>query len=167
MVPLMVDGTDSTDFFRYWLDQWYAMAANWAAGGRVTNSFIIRQTLTPLKVGGSYTLSFAMKGTGMRDAQATVAYLGANENTPTKFTPSGRGVKAIKDEAHEELYEVEKFSNSAQWKTVKKTFTVRFKDKTIKSLDATTLAILEFRFELDQYLGSCEIADVQVKLDGK
>ena len=40
-------------------------------------------------------------------------------------------------------------------------------DKTIKSLDTTTLAVLEFRFELEQYLGTCEIADVQVKLDGK
>ena len=167
MVPLMVDGADTTDFFRYWLDQWYAMAANYGAVGRVTNSFIIRQTLTPLKVGGSYTLSFSMRGGGMRDSQATVAYLGANENKPTKFTPSGRGVKAVKDEAHEELYEVEKFSNTAQWRTVKKSFTVHFRDKTIKSLDTTTLAILEFRFELDQYAGFCEIADVQVKLDGR
>jgi len=167
MVPLMVDGVDSIDFFRYSWDQWYPTAAGYGGSGRVTNSFIIRQTLTPLKVGGNYTLSFAMKGGGMRDAQATVAYLGANENSPTKFTPSGRGVKAVKDENHEELYETEKFSNSPQWKTVKKTFTVHFRDRNIKSLEATTLAILEFRFELEQYLGSCEIADVQLKLDGK
>ena len=164
MVPLMVDGVDSVDFFRYWWDQWYAMPANWSAGGRVTNSFVIRQNLTPLKVGGNYTLSFAAKGGGIRDGQATVGYLGANENTPTKFTVAGRGMKAIKDEAHEEIYETEKFSNNAQWKTVKKTFTVHFRDKTIKSLDVTTLALLEFKFELDQYTGFCEIADVQVIL---
>ena len=162
MVPLMVDGADTTDFFRYWWDQWYPMPANWAAGVRVTNSFIIRQDLIPLTVGASYTLSFVVKGAGIRDGQATVAFLGANENKPTKFTPSGRGSKAVKDEAHEEIYETEKFSNNAQWKTVKKTFTIRFKDKSIKSLDVTTHAILEFRFELDQYTGSCEIADVQL-----
>ncbi|MEO6739597.1 MAG: VCBS repeat-containing protein [Chthoniobacteraceae bacterium] len=164
MVPLMVDGADSVDFFRYWWDQWYPMKANWAAGVRATNSFVIRQDLLPLKVGGNYTLSFAMKGAGIHDGQATVAFLGANENTPTKFAVAGRGMKAVKDEAHEEIYEVEKFSNSAQWKTVKKSFTVRFKDKTIKSLAATTLAILEFKFELDQYSGSCEIGDVQLKV---
>ena len=164
MVPLMVDGADSVDFFRYWWDQWYPMKANWAAGVRATNSFVIRQDLLPLKVGGNYTLSFAMKGAGIHDGQATVAFLGANENTPTKFAVAGRGMKAVKDEAHEEIYEVEKFSNSAQWKTVKKSFTVRFKDKTIKSLATTTLAILEFKFELDQYTGSCEIGDVHLKL---
>ena len=164
MTPLIVDGADSVDFFRYWWDQWYPMTANWSAGGRVTNSFVIRQTLTPLKVGGNYTLSFSMKGAGIRDGQATVGYLGANENTPTKFTVAGRGMKAIKDEAHEEIYETEKFSNSPQWKTVKKSFPVKFRDKTIKSLDVTTLAIIEFKFELEQYSGFCEIADVQLTL---
>ena len=167
MVPLMVVGADAIDFFHYSWDHWQPMPAGWAGDNRVTNSFIIRQTLTPLKVGGNYTLTFAMKANGMRDSQATVAYLGANENVPTKFVPSGRGVKAVKDEAHEERYEVEKFASSQQWKTVKKTFTVQFSGKGIKALDATTLAILEFRFELEQYAGFCEIADVQLKLDGK
>ena len=37
MTPLIVDGVDSVDFFRYWWDQWYPMNANWSAGGRVTN----------------------------------------------------------------------------------------------------------------------------------
>jgi hypothetical protein len=164
MVPLMVDGADSVRFFHYSWDQWYPLAAGSESGDRVTNSFIIRQNLTPLKVGGTYTLSFAMKGAGIRDGQATVAYLGANENKPTKFVPAGRGLKAVKDEAHEEIYETEKFSNSAQWKTIKKTFTVQFRDKSIKVLDVTTLAVLECKFELDQYTGSCEIADVQLTL---
>jgi hypothetical protein len=165
MVPLIVDGVDSVDFFRYWWDQWYPMAANWSAGGRVTNSFVIRQNLTPLKVGSTYTLSFSLRGSGIRDGQATVAYLGANENKPTKFTSAGRGMKAVKDEAHEEIYETEKFSNTGTWKTVRKTVPVRFRDKSIKVLDVTTLAILEFRFELDQYTGFCEIADVQLTPD--
>ena len=165
MVPLMVDGVDSVDFFRYSWDQWYAMPANWGGSGRVTNSFIIRQNLLPLKVGGTYTLSFAVKGNGIRDGVATVAYLGANENKPTKFAKAGRGMKAVKDEAHEEIYETEKFSGGAQWKTVKKSIPIRFRDKTIKILDVATLAIIEFRFELEQYTGTCEIADVKLILD--
>jgi len=165
MVPLIVDGTDVVDFFRYSWDQWIPVAAGSYSGGRVTNSFIIRQNLAPLKVGGTYTLSFAMKGAALRDGRATVGYLGANENKPTKFIPAGRGLKAVKDEAHEEIYETEKFSPGTQWKTVKKTFTVHFRDRSIKVLDVTTLAILEFKFELDQYMGSCEIADVQLTLD--
>ena len=165
MVPLIVDGVEAVDVFRYWWDQWYAMPANWSAAARVTNSFIIRQNVAPLKVGGTYTLSFAVKGNGIRDGVATVAYLGANENKPTKFAKAGRGMKAVKDEAHEEIYETEKFSNSAQWKTMKKSVPIRFKDKTIKALDVTTLAVLEFRFELEQYTGTCEIADVKLTLD--
>lgn len=162
MAPLVVDGAESVDFFRYWWDEWYPMPADWAAASRVTDSFLIRQNLTPLKVGATYQLSFKMKGAGIRDGQVTVAYLGANENTPTKFSVAGRGSKAVKDEAHEEIYEEEKFSSSTQWKTVEKTFSVRFRDKAIKALDVTTLAIIEFKFELEQYLGFCEIADVQL-----
>lgn len=162
MVPLIVDGRDDVDFFRYWWDEWYPMHADWASAVRPTNSFVIRQNLTPLKVGSAYTLSFKVKGAGIKEGMATVAYLGANENTPTKFQANvgGRGFKAIKDEAHEETYETEKFSSTAQWRTVEKTFSVRFRDKMIKKLDVTTLAIIEFKFELEQYLGFCEIADV-------
>ena len=43
------------------------------------------------------------------------------------YTGTARGMKAVKDEAHEEIYETEKFSNNAQWKTVKKTINVRFR----------------------------------------
>jgi hypothetical protein len=170
MVPLVVDGDmggDTKEFFRYWWDEWYPMKADWAAADRVTNSFVIRQDLTPLKVGATYALKFNVKGVGIKEGQATVGILGANENTPTKFSAAGRGSKALKDEAHEEIYESEKFSSSAQWKAVEKVFTVRFKDRAIKALDTTTLAILEFKFELDQYLGVCEIADVQVVPQGK
>ncbi len=164
MVPLVIDGADNTDFFRYWWDQWHPMQAGWAGGIRVTNAYTIRQNLLPLKVGGSYTLSFAVKGSGIRGGEATVAYLGANENVATKFTAVGRGKKAVKDEAHEEIYEVEKFNDSGPWKKVRKTFTVHFKDKTIKKQDVTTLAILEFKFELEQYTAFCEIADVKLTL---
>lgn len=164
MAPLVVDGADSVDFFRYWWDEWYPMPADWAASSRVTDSFLIRQNLTPLKVGSQYELKFNVRGVGIRDGQCTVAYLGANENTPTKFVANsgGRGSKAQKDETHEENYEIEKFSSSAQWKPVTKTFSVRFRDKAIKALDVTTLAIIEFRFELEQYAGYCDIADVQL-----
>ncbi|MEQ1860484.1 MAG: VCBS repeat-containing protein [Chthoniobacteraceae bacterium] len=164
MVPLGVDGADSTDFFRYWWDQWYPISSGWAGSTRTTESFLIRQNLIPLKVGATYQLSFKVRGTTIKEGVATVAYLGANENVPTKFAANsgGRGSKALKDEAHEEIHEVEKFTSSAQWKTVEKTFSVRFRDKSIKALDTTTLAIIEFKFELPQYTGVCEIADVQV-----
>ena len=162
MEELTVDGTDRDDFFRYWLDEWVPINAPWAGADRSASTFMIRQQLGALQTGATYHLSFKVKGKGIRDGTATLAYLGANENAPTKFTKSDRGAKAVKDETKEEIHEVEKFTSNTAWKTVEKTFTVHFKEKGIRALDATTLAILEFKFELMQYLGDCEIADVEL-----
>jgi hypothetical protein len=162
MEELSVKGKDDDDYFRYWLDEWVPTTSNWAGQDRTANTFMIRQLLAPLKVGSTYVLSFNVKGKGIRDGVSTVAYIGANENTGTKFAKTGRGFKVDKDETKEEVHEAEKFTSNLAWKKVEKTFTVHFKEKGIKKLDVTTLAILEFKFELIQYLGDCEIADVSI-----
>ena len=164
---LTIESRDDDDFFRYWLDEWVPIPATWAAADGAANSFVVRQLLTPLKVGSTYHLSFKTKGSGIREGVCTLAYLGANENTGTKFVKTGRGVKVDKDETKDEIHETESFSSNNAWKTVEKTFTVRFKHKDIKKLETTTLAILEFKFELLQYLGECDIADVQLVEKGK
>jgi hypothetical protein len=162
MQELVVDGRDEDDYFRYWLDQWRPMNAQWAGYVRTANAFVIRQDLAPLEVGATYQLSFKTRGKGIREGVATVAYLGANDNTAAKFAKTGRGVKVDKDETKDEIHETESFTSNTAWKNVEKTFTVRFKEKNIKKLETTTLAILEFKFELIQYLGDCDIADVQL-----
>jgi hypothetical protein len=162
MEDLTVDGHDSEDFFRYWVDEWHPIPASWAGAVRAANAFVIRQQLGALDTGATYQLSFKVRGKGIREGLCTLAYLGANENAPTKFTKTERGAKAVKDETKEEVHETEAFTSSTTWKNVEKTFTVRFKEKGIKALDTTTLAILEFKFELIQYLGECDIADVQL-----
>jgi hypothetical protein len=168
MNELSVNGRDATDFFRYWAEQWEPMPATWAGWYQVADAFLIRQNLTPLKVGTTYQLTFKVKGVGIREGQATVAILGANENVATKFTRGERGsVKPVKDEASEEVLETVKFTSSKTWTNVEKTFAVHFKGKGIKALDTTTLAILEFKFQLPQYLAECEICDVQLVPKGK
>ena len=167
MEELTLEGRDDEDFFRYWLDEWVPINAPLAGADGSANSFVIRQLLTPLKVGATYHLSFKTKGNGIREGVCTLAYLGANENTATKFVKTGRGVKVDKDETKDEIHETETFSSNSAWKTVEKTFTVHFKHKDIKKLDTTTLAILEFKFELVQYLGECDIADVVLTEKGK
>ena len=71
-------------------------------------------------------------------------------------------MKPIKDEANEHLNESVAFSSGAQWAPVEKTFHVAFKDRALKDLESTTLAILEFKFNLPQYTGECQICDVQL-----
>lgn len=159
MLDLMIDGRDTTDFFRYWWDQWYPMTANWAAEVRETDAWVIRQELPPMDVGATYQLSFRMRASAIKGGTATVAFLAANENEPTKFTRVGRGSKVVKDESHEEVLEEVTFGSSATWKQVEKTFSVRFKDRQLKA-EKTTLAIIEFKFQLAQYTGFCELADV-------
>lgn len=167
MEELTVESRDDDDFFRYWRDEWEPVPATWAGDDAPANGFVIRQLLKPLKVGSTYQLSYKLKGKGIRDGVCTVAYLGANENTGTKFVKSGRGVKVDKDETKEEIHETETLASSDAWKNVTKTFSVHFKNKDIKKIENTTLAILEFKFELVQYLGDCEIADVSIEEKAK
>jgi hypothetical protein len=163
MVDLSVDGKDYKDYFRYWLDEWVPIDARWAGYSRSADTFVIRQLLTPLKTGTTYQLSFKVKGRTIQDGVATVAYLGANEGKPTKFEKGERGAaKPIKDETNEQQEEPVNFSSSADWKKVEKTFTVHFREKGIRALEETTLAILEFKFRLTPYLGDCLLADVQI-----
>ncbi len=163
LAELAVDGRDARDFFRYWLDEWIAIEAWWAGASRPADAFLIRQLLTPLKTGTTYQLTFQVKGRTIQDGVATVAYIGANEGKPTSFQKGERGAaKAIKDETNEQREEAVNFSSSSEWKKVEKTFTVGFREKGIRSLETTTLAILEFKFRLTQYLGDCEITDVKI-----
>jgi len=168
LVSISVDGRDATDFFRYWRDQWEPVTAPQAGYSRNTDAFLIRQQLGPLKVGASYHISFKVKGVGIEDGVCTVAYIGAAENVPKKVVRGERGaVKADKNEAHEEVLVTENFTGSGAWKTVEKTFTVGFKEKDVKKLDETTLAILEFKCILKQFGNDCEICDVQLSPTGK
>ncbi len=163
LADLSVDGRDATDYFRYWLDEWIPIDATWAGASRSADTFVIRQLLPPLKTDTTYQLTFKVKGRTIQNGTATVAYIGANEGKPTKFEKGERGAaKAIKDEIHEEKEENVTFSSTDAWKPVEKTFTVHFRKKGIRALDTTTLAILEFKFQLTQYLGDCLIADVQI-----
>jgi hypothetical protein len=168
LTPIAVDGRDDTDFFRYWREEWEPIPAQWAGYSRSTDSFLIRQQLGALKVGTTYQLSFKVKGTGIEGGVATVAYLGAAENVTTKFKRGERGaVKADKNEAHEEVLVTENFSGNNAWKTVEKTFQIGFKERDVKKLEETTLAILEFKFTLPQFGANCEICDVQLVAKGK
>jgi hypothetical protein len=158
-----VNGKDDTDFFRYWREEWEPMPATWAGYNRPVDSFILRNNLPALKVGGTYQLSFKVKGKGLADGLCTVAYLGAAENVATKFKRGERGsVKADKDETHEIVEVSEPFTNTNAWKAVEKTFTVGFKEHGLKKLDTTTLALIELKFVLPQYSTECQICDVQL-----
>jgi hypothetical protein len=163
MTQLGVDGRDTEDFFRYWYEVWYPINATWAGWVRPSDQFVVRQELGPLKTGMSYTFSFKVRGKGIQEGVATVAILGAAENVAKKFQRNERGaVKALKDETKEEILEKENFTSSDAWKTVEKTFVLNFKERGLKQLAESTLAVLEFKFTLPQYAGHCDISDVQL-----
>jgi len=161
MAPLAVNGREDTDFFRYWRDEWEPVDVRWAGYGRMADSFLLRQQLGELKIGATYKLSFKVKGQKITDGVCTVAYLGAAENVATKFQRNDRGgVKALKDDTHEEINVTENFTSSNEWKAMEKTFTVSFKERALKKLGTTTLAMIEFKVVLPQYSGECQICDV-------
>lgn len=163
MSTLGVDGKDTEDFFRYWYEVWYPINATWAGWVRPSDQFVLRQELGDLPVNTTYTFSFKVRGKMIQEGVATVAILGAAENIAKKFQKNERGaVKALKDETNEQILQSEKFTSSDAWKTVEKTFTLNFKERALKQLTASTLAVVEFKFTLPQYQGHCDIADVQL-----
>lgn len=164
MVPLSNSGKDYTDYFHYENEEWKPRLAEWSQG-RPTEAFVIRQQLSSLKKGATYTLKFKVKGMSIEEGVCTVAYLGVAENVATKFKKNeGRGVKADKDETHEEVLVQENITASKDWKAMEKTFTVGFKESALKkpTVTDTTLTILEFKFNLPPYTGVCEISDVSL-----
>jgi hypothetical protein len=165
LVPIAIDGRndDSPDFFRVTREEWEPVPAGWAAWSRSTDTFILRQTVGALKNNGTYHLSFKVKGNGIEGGACTLALLGVAENAPKKLKRGERGGVSIeRNETKNEEYIIEPFSSGSTWKVVDKTFTVTFKDGAVKKLDTTTLAVLEFKFNLPQYAADCEICDVQI-----
>jgi len=163
LTTLSVNGKDEPDYFRYWRDEWVPTDVHWAGYNRPADEFLVRQSLGTLKIGTTYKLTFNVKGKSITDGVCTVAYLGAAENTATKFQKNDRGgVKPVKDDTHEEIEVAEPFSSGNEWKRMEKTFTVGFKEHGLKKLGTTTLAMIEFKYVLPQYAGECEIADVQL-----
>jgi len=164
MVPVGVDGKDIQVFFHYDRNEWEARPASWDAWHRSSDCFVMRQQLAALKVGGTYSLSFKAKGVGLVDGSCTVAYLGAAETTGKKFVRGERGsVKVDRGDVHEEVRVAVPFQAAGAWKDYEKTFTVAFtKEKEVKALEATTLALIDFTFTLPQYGSDCQICDVQL-----
>jgi len=165
IVPVSVEGrSDDSRFFVVDRYEWEAVPAGWDGWSRSSDCFIIRQQLPSLKVGGTYELSFKAKGVGMVDGSCTVAYLGAAETTGRKVVRGERGsVKIDRGEVHEEIRVTEPISANGAWKNYEKTFTVTFtKEKEIKALEQTTLAVLEFKATLPQYATDFQICDVQL-----
>ncbi len=163
MFPIGIEGPDVTTYFRYDRYQWDPVPAGYDGYNRTSDRFEFRQQLGGLKVGATYQVSFKAKGTGLVDGSCTVAYLGAAENVPKKFTRGERGsVKVDKNETHEEVRVVENFSANSGWKNYEKSFQVVFKEKDLKKLEETTLAMIGFEFTLPQYAADCEICDVQL-----
>jgi hypothetical protein len=163
LTPLSVDGRDIEDYFRYWREEWETRPAHWAGFWREADAILMRQDLPGLKVGGNYVLKFKAKGVGFQNGVCTVAYLGAAENVATKFKRGERGsVKADKNETNEKIYVTENFNPGGAWKSYEKPFTVGFKERDLKKLETTTLAILEFKFNMPQYTTDCQICDVEI-----
>jgi hypothetical protein len=163
MVPIGINGRDEPDFFRYWREEWVPVTVRWAGWTRMADMFLMRQNLPELKIGTTYKLTFKVKGKGITEGVCTVAYLGAAENVAKKFSRNDRGgVKALKDETHEEVNEKETFTSGNEWKAMEKTFTVNFKESVLKKIGTTTLAMIEFKFVLPQYAAECQICDVQL-----
>lgn len=162
LVHPAVAGRNTPDFFRNYVGIWYAMNAIRGSEYKPSNFFTVRQEIQNLKVGGSYTLSFKVRGAHINEGSASVAMLGVKQVTPIKVQKKERGADLVRNEKKEEIVEAHELVGGANWTSVTKTFQVGFKEKELKALDTPTFAILEFKAGLNPYDGVCEICDVQI-----
>ena len=129
-----------------------------------THVFVVQNVPTaPLKVGGTYQLSFKVKGAGVKDARFIMAYYGRVENAPVKIEHGERDTaKIIRDESTEIGMEPGTFSPTPQWTAVTKTFKCHFQKPALKDLETTKAAVLQIRFTLPTLDSVLYLDDVQL-----
>ena len=132
-----------------------------------TKMFVVHVSpQTQLKVGGEYTLSFNVKGKGIKHGAWIFAYGGHGEFAPANLKKGERGSVIAASQNHTNEINTETdghFSDGSSWSTVSKTFTVRFKDQRLnKLITNTTVSVLELSFVLPTYDSVCYISNVQL-----
>ncbi len=122
----------------------------------------VRQELrAPLVPGKSYTLSFKVRGNQVSNAQMYFRTSGTKRFGEDRVTIGERG-RASRERNEETGYFVEstKFNPGGSWTEVKRTFTIRFKEKELSDLEKTDDVIFEILFQLTPGDGVFYIKDV-------
>jgi len=130
-----------------------------------SNYASIRQALrSPLIPGKPYTLSFKVRGNRVSNATCYVNATGLKRFGEDRKVEGERGRVAIQRNTVEgKFQEAMAFSPGGSWTEVKKTFTVKFKEKELKDVDRTENALIDFSFQLSPGDGVLYIKDVKIE----
>lgn len=128
------------------------------------NLFVVRQTLTRrLRTNAEYEISFRVKGQGVRDAQATLAYIGQQELAPEKVVRGGRGSARVERSlATDEQEESFSFQVGGQWNTVSRNVRVNFRNRDLRDMETVSAAVFEIAFVLPDQDSTIYIDDVKL-----
>ncbi len=122
---------------------------------------VIRTPLVPNK---PYTLTFKIRGNRVSNGQVVIAARGSKRFGEDRKVVGERGRVTIQSNVvNEDFREAVSFSPGSSWTEVKKTFTVKFKQRDLSDVDKTESATLDFFFQLQPGDGVLYIKDVKIE----
>jgi hypothetical protein len=144
----------------------FGAGAEWRILGASNRAFVIQQQLK-LQVDKTYTFTFQYKGSGIAKANVFLGWWGWKSLGERKVTYGARGASKVENNHANEIDQISKdFGSSDAWKTFSQTFTVRFKDKNLKDVKSTHMAVLVIAFELRPPDGFLYLDDFQLVPQG-
>jgi len=127
--------------------------------GRVSQ--VIRTPLVPNK---PYTLTFKVRGNRVSNGQLAIYARGSKRFGEDRQVVGERGRVAVqRNVVTEDFRDTVSFSPGGSWTEVKKTFTVKFKEKELSDLEKTDEATINFFFQLQSGDGVLYIKDVKIE----
>lgn len=125
----------------------------------------VRQALrAPLIPGKSYTLTFKVRGNKVSNAACHINAQGVKRFGEDRRIEGERGrVTVQRNTAEETFTDIVTFNPGGSWTEVKKTFTVKFRDKELADLERTENASIDINFQLAPGDGVIYIKDVKIE----
>jgi len=125
---------------------------------------VSQQIRTPLVPNKPYTLTFKVRGNRVSNGQLAIYARGSKRFGEDRQVVGERGRVAVqRNVVTEDFRDTVSFSPSGSWTEVKKTFTVKFKEKELSDLEKTDEATINFFFQLQPGDGVLYIKDVKIE----
>jgi hypothetical protein len=119
---------------------------------------------TPLVPNKPYTLTFKVRGNRVSNGQLAIYARGSKRFGEDRQVVGERGRVAVQRNVVTEAFrDTVSFSPGGSWTEVKKTFTVKFKEKDLSDLEKTDEATINFFFQLQPGDGVLYIKDVKIE----
>lgn len=142
-----------------------SQSASAALSSAPSNYAMVRQVIrTPLVPGKAYTFSFKVRGSRVTGGQFVLSATGSKRFGEDRQVVGDRGrVTTQRNTINETFRDAVTFNPGGSWTEVKRSFTVKFKERDLSDIEKTDTAVVDFLFQLAPGDGALYIKDVKVE----